>query len=245
MATSTFRPTGAGFYTDWTPSAGSNWQNVDETVSDGDTTKNTVVGAIKYDTFVSSDSISTAGTVSKMTVYVTMKSSASFSQLPQLIVISSGASQSLYPTGVPFLTTSYVEYSYDFTTDPNTGSAWTAAAVNAAEFGYTEITGAGTPTASATQCYAIITYELPCEGTVAATLPNLTTTGAAKHTLTATSACTLPKITCLATHNIFIATASLTLPNLTASTSGTAAVPTPTGTRTGSTRRLGRPGRRI
>ena len=245
MATSTFRPTGAGSYTDWTPSAGSNWQNVDETSSDGDTTKNTVVSALARDSFTSTDAISTSATVSKVTVYVTMKSSSAFSILPQLLVVSSAVTGQGYPSGTPFLTTSYAEYSLDFTTDPATGAAWAATAVNAAEFGYAEITGAGTPTASATQCYAIVTYELPTEGTVAATLPNLTASTTATHKQTGTSACSLPNLTCLATRNIFVATGTPTLPNLTCAGSAAHTAPASTNTTpTGGTRRLFRPGRR-
>ena len=56
-------PTGAGNYTDWTPSAGSNFQNVDETPPDGDTTYNHSSTAAQKDTFAMGDLATTSGTV--------------------------------------------------------------------------------------------------------------------------------------------------------------------------------------
>lgn len=56
-------PTGAGTTTQWTPSAGSNWQNVDEAPPDEDTTYNSETTAGEIDLYAMANLPSTAGSV--------------------------------------------------------------------------------------------------------------------------------------------------------------------------------------
>lgn len=242
MATTTFRPTGAGTYSQWTTGGGANYTNVDETAADGDSTKNTTTTSLKFDSFAHSTTITTTAISPILDVYVTMKSSSASTALPLLFCISGANEGFQYPNGGPvFLGTDYVEYVFTFSAEPISNDPWTATLINACEFGYSAIIGSGSPTMSVTQCYAIVTYEVPTEGTAAPSLNNLAAAGTAlkKHTASgtpslnnlnasgtgvmhpkATGACTLPHLRANGSNAQRILSGDATLPNLTAAAEG-------------------------
>lgn len=127
-------PTGAGSHTDFTPSTGANWQNVDEVPPNTDTDYNetATVGAI--DSFAHAAISGAPSSIAAVIVQVRARNTAvgSGSIAPFL---RSGSTDSA-GTDVA-LNTTYKTFQSVYPTDPDTGSAWaSASAVNAAEIGY-------------------------------------------------------------------------------------------------------------
>lgn len=126
-------PSAAGAVTDWTPSAGANYQCVDETAPNDDTDYTTTDTTNDVDTFAVSDA-PTAGTIHGVQVLLNMKKTASGACSVAPIVRHAGTNQvgaDLNPSSV-----SYAYFSQIYATNPGTGAAWTIAGFNAAEFGY-------------------------------------------------------------------------------------------------------------
>lgn len=125
-------PTGAGAETQWTPSAGANWQNVDETPDDGDTTYNKSNTVGQVDTYAMGDLVSTTGIiygVQKMN-YVCKDNAGSRSVAPVLRIGGTdhvGASTSI---GDSYTYTREIEE-----VSPATLAAFTISEVNAMEAG--------------------------------------------------------------------------------------------------------------
>jgi len=127
-------PTGAGAATAWTPSAGANYQNVDEQPNDGDTTYNSAA------TFPLDDLYAfPAGTVPAASIvyfvaaeYDCRKDDAGTNDVDALI--RSGGTT--YPAGdVKTLTATWQRFRSIWSVDPATGIAWTVAGANATEIG--------------------------------------------------------------------------------------------------------------
>ena len=128
-------PDGAGADTDWTPSTGSNFQNVDETPRDDDTTYNESTTTTHLDLF-------TAGNLAKIdgTVYAV--------QLDVLGRVTDAGAFTLVPTvksatvegadgGTSISnTTEYINVPGMFEDDPDAAAAWTPTTVNAMQIGY-------------------------------------------------------------------------------------------------------------
>lgn len=127
-------PGGAGDSTNWTPSAGSNFQNVDETPRDDDTTYNTSLTPADLDLF-------TAGNLAKIdgTVYGV--------QLDVLARVTEAGAFTIVPTvkssttegadgGTSIVNTSYLAVKGLFELDPNAAAPWTPTTVNAMQIGY-------------------------------------------------------------------------------------------------------------
>lgn len=127
------QPTGAGSHTEFTPSAGANWQNVDDVLDpDDDTTYNrdsTTPG--DRDTFVTAGIDASALPAAVQLNLYARKDATAARQLAGVVrqggVDFDGTTQTL---GSGYAYTSQL---YD--TDP-TAAVWTAANVNADEFGY-------------------------------------------------------------------------------------------------------------
>lgn len=127
-------PTGAGNYTQFTPSTGSNWQNVDEVPPNGDTDYNDTITVNNIDTFTHGALSSSPTSISAVIVNVRARNTTTGSGSVAPFIRSS--STDAVGTSVA-LNTSYVDFQTVWETDPHTGSAWAnAAAVNAAEIGY-------------------------------------------------------------------------------------------------------------
>lgn len=146
VAVSVRRPTGASANgatnTQWTPSAGSNWQNVDDAAWNGDTDYNSALTSGLTDTFVTED-VPTAGS----TVYavqmtlIARKTDAGVCTLAPVVRCADGSAvvADRVGTAVPPATAYSFSEPQIYSLDPGTNAAWTEAGFNAAEFGYKRV----------------------------------------------------------------------------------------------------------
>ena len=126
------RPSAAGDDTDWTPSAGANYDAVNEVELDEDTTyveTSTTLDQDLYDYDALADVTNIQGIQINTEVRVTDAQSYDLNA-----VIKSGATEDegSEDTITP---TTFVTHTRIAETDPNTSSAWTLSNVNAAQFG--------------------------------------------------------------------------------------------------------------
>lgn len=124
-------PNGAGNYTDWTPSAGSNYQNVDEAVSDGDTTYNSEDTASGKDSYAFAD-ISGTGTVVAVMLWGTTRKDDVGTRVARFLhrESSTDSFSSNFNLSDTFALTNWV-----LENNPRTSSAWSISEINASEFG--------------------------------------------------------------------------------------------------------------
>jgi hypothetical protein len=127
-------PTGAGAAAEFTPSAGTNWECVDEQPNDGDTTYVSAAAAPASDLYSYP-----SGTIPSATIVygvgaelVARKDDLGGGEINPLLR-SNGATYESTPA-IP-LTTSYVRHKRFWATDPATGLPWTVARANAAQVG--------------------------------------------------------------------------------------------------------------
>lgn len=125
-------PDGAGTHTDFTPSAGSNFQCVDENPATDDTdyVQSTTVNHV--DTYTFGDITHIPVAIFGVQVIMTArKDDAGVRSIAGKALsggtMGTGATQAL--------ATTYTQYREIFENDPNTAAAWTKTALNAAEFG--------------------------------------------------------------------------------------------------------------
>lgn len=131
----TLFPDGAGDDTDWTPSAGSNFQNVDEVVFDSDTTYNSANTSTNLDLFTVDDLAVITGTVYGVAidniVRVTEPGAVSFfNKVKSATTEGTGDTVGIGNIDV------YSLESHIFEQDPNAAAAWTPTTVNAMQIGY-------------------------------------------------------------------------------------------------------------
>lgn len=133
----TIVPSGAGSSAQFTPSAGSNYQNVDEagtsgTVADTDYNSSSTAGHI--DSFaISSSSITGSPAVYAVALSLTCRKDdvgtrTIRTRLKSSSAVATGSTQTVL--------SSYATFRSQHLTDPNTSAAWSVAAVNAMEIGY-------------------------------------------------------------------------------------------------------------
>lgn len=130
---STLVPTGAGNYAQFSPSAGSNWQNVDDAVPDDDATRNSSSTPGQKDSFALAD-LPAAGTVHvvQSDLYAA-KSDAGNRSLQEFLRI--GGTD--YPASDDVaLSTTYAYQRVVRPVNPATGVGWLDSGVNGAELGY-------------------------------------------------------------------------------------------------------------
>jgi len=126
-------PGGAGASTLWTPSAGSNYQCVDDVPPNGDTDYVASATAGQTDTYAFGDlSVASAGTVKAVQATVVARKDDAGSR--SLAVVARpggtdrvGATQAVGDT--------YAAYTQTWDTNPDTAAAWSVAEVNASSFG--------------------------------------------------------------------------------------------------------------
>ena len=124
-------PDGAGASTDFTPSAGSNFQNVDEASTDGDTTYNSESTAGDHDTYTYA-ALGLSGTVKGVQTNLMVRSDGAGSEtIAPMVRISSTD----YQGTTANVTTSYADSRQVYETSPATAAAWTVAEIDGAEFG--------------------------------------------------------------------------------------------------------------
>jgi len=126
-------PSGAGTTTQWTPSAGSNFQNVDDAAPDDDTTYNSETTASDKDTFAMGNLPSTAATVHGIQEGTRHRKDDAGARTLRQVVRSGGVD---YEGGdITVLDTYSSTYSIR-ETNPNTAAAWTSSGIDAMEAGY-------------------------------------------------------------------------------------------------------------
>ena len=129
-----FFPSGAGSHTDWTPSAGANWQNVHEVPPDDDTTFNSSTTVGNIDSFAHGALASAPLSIDAVIVQTRARNTTTGTGSVAPFLRSSTTDSP--GTGVA-LNTAYQDIAHAvYTTDPNGGGAWTTSGVNAAEIGY-------------------------------------------------------------------------------------------------------------
>lgn len=129
----TLFPSGAGTTTQWTPSTGSNYQNVDETSPNNDTDYNYSATAGQIDTFALPNLGASSGTV--MAVQSVLRHRKDDAGSRTLRRVFRSGSTNYEGADISVLD------GYSFTreileADPNTSSRWTVTNVNALEAGY-------------------------------------------------------------------------------------------------------------
>lgn len=126
------RPNGAGTNTGFTPSAGSNYQCVDEATSNIDTDYVEHAIAATKDTYNYESLASSPSTILAVNLKGHVKNVDVGSASMRQLCLSGGATANGSDVA---LTLAYKRYSEVFYVDPNTSAAWTFGGVNAAEFG--------------------------------------------------------------------------------------------------------------
>lgn len=125
-------PDGAGDSTQWTPSAGSNYQCVDETPRNDDTDYVSSANIGDKDLYSIADLSVVAGAIKAVVVTMRARKDDAGTRTVKAKVKHGGVEGNGADRG---MSTSYA-YSQDaFPTNPSTGSAWTIAEVNAAQVG--------------------------------------------------------------------------------------------------------------
>lgn len=125
-------PTGAGFYTEWTPLAGNNWDNVNDNPADDDATYNIGDTVGERDTYAMSDLSAAAGATIHAVVLniVARKDDAGTREISGKI---RQAGVDANGVNIP-LTAAYKRHPVWFPTDPS-AAAWSVAKVNSMEAG--------------------------------------------------------------------------------------------------------------
>lgn len=116
----------------WTPSTGSNFQNVDDVTPNGDTDYNST-SSIATDVFVTEDAPVVGGTIFGIQLVTSNKKMDGGACGIKPVIRHSGTE---YLGNEFFPTLSYTMMIQAYQTNPGTGLAWTEAGFNAAEFGY-------------------------------------------------------------------------------------------------------------
>lgn len=126
-------PTGAGASTLWTPSAGSNWDAVnDSPAPDGDTTYVSSATAGQTDLYAFGDLGVASGTVKAVQATVLARKDDAGSR-SLAVVARPGSTDRVGATQA--VGDNYAGYTEVWNTNPDTAAAWTVAEVNASQFG--------------------------------------------------------------------------------------------------------------
>jgi hypothetical protein len=126
-------PTAAGATTGWTPSAGANYQTVDDAAPDDDTTYTTATTVGLTDTFVYQDAPVAGATIFGLQhVLSAKKMDAGTCSLAPVTRIGTTD----YPLAAQNPSTTYAYYLAIQSTNPATSATWVDTEFNAAEFGY-------------------------------------------------------------------------------------------------------------
>jgi len=125
-------PTAAGDTTQFTPSAGSNWQNVDETDPNEDTDYNFSSTAAQLDLYNVTDLPAYTGNVLGGEIWMrARKDNGGTEQLK----IATKTESVVYYGATEDMTNAYAMYHKQYLLNPNTGVAWTQTEANAAQIG--------------------------------------------------------------------------------------------------------------
>jgi hypothetical protein len=143
--------------------AATNYTLVDETTSDGDATRVSWIEDAAsnpgYDLYNLENHSSETGTITKVSVFVVAKKANAYCTNPfTQPLIKTGGTE--YNGTQNMLSTDYVIYSDDWTTNPNTGIAWTWADIDALQAGVRlDSIGAVGCWSYCTQVYVVVYYN--------------------------------------------------------------------------------------
>ena len=125
-------PDGAGNTTDFTPSTGSNYENVDDDpASDSDTTYNESSTSDEKDTYTYDD-VTGLGTIAGIQINTVAKCTTEEQFGLHNVTRSGGSDYDSSEQGVPFQYSTIMDIRE---VDPDTSSAWTMTGINNAEYG--------------------------------------------------------------------------------------------------------------
>lgn len=133
----TLFPDGAGNYAQFTPSTGSNFQNVDEVAIDDDTTYNVSSTAGHIDTFTYAAMPWSTDAIFGLVVSTSIRSETN---TPNIRAKARIASTDYNGTSVATATT-YAVKEQVWDDSPATGNDWTVSEIDGAEFGYENVSG--------------------------------------------------------------------------------------------------------
>lgn len=153
MAILTLRPNGAGNQQNWNAEGG-DYTRVDETSSDGDTTRLYSPTDNVVATFAMEDHTSESGTINSVTVYIYTRGLDPISNTVQLAVRTGGTDY--FSSTQTYNNTSYHNELNVWTTNPNTSAAWTWSEIDALEAGMKRIGGGGQ---AVTQVWVEVDYN--------------------------------------------------------------------------------------
>lgn len=126
-------PSGAGNYAQFTPSAGSNYENVDEDAQDGDSTYNESDTNGHMDTFAMGNLTSTSGSIYGLQWLAHARKTDGGARVMRRLIRQGGSD---YEGSDVSLADTYAYYREMLEQDPDTSAAWTISGVNAVEAGY-------------------------------------------------------------------------------------------------------------
>ena len=127
------RPDGDGTTTQFTPSAGSNWQNVDDSNQDGDSTYNSEATPGELDLYTFG-ALGVTGTVKAVQTNLCVRSAGGGAETIAPMFRIGGVNYTGTTVG---LSTSYGYSLQVYETSPATGLAWTVSEIDGAEAGIT------------------------------------------------------------------------------------------------------------
>lgn len=125
-------PSAAGDTTAWTPSAGANYECVDEAAPDSDTSYVSSSTADQVDTYTFGNLVTTAGTVKGVQVSAFARKDDAGSRNIALVARPGSTDR---PGGSQAVADTYNYYRQLWEVNPDTSAAWSIAEVNAAKFG--------------------------------------------------------------------------------------------------------------
>lgn len=157
----TLRPNAPGFSADNTPvGAPTNWECVDETTVDDDTTYAWMAGGGGYeiDLHNCQNHTTEAGTITKITLHVITRTTSLYAGFSWKLMGAIRIGGTSYYSSWTNVTTSYTDYSFEWATNPGGGN-WTWADIDNIQIGFAQQSGSGTCEIRTTQVYAVVEYN--------------------------------------------------------------------------------------
>jgi len=155
--TDTLRPTGAGTTTQLaTDGCTSNWECVDDITSDDNSTYVRSSGtSYGTDTYLTGDPVDTSCTITSVTVYIRARKFVKDAYAK--VVLRTHSTE--YMGSEETLTSSFAEYSKQWTVNPNTSGTWTWSEIQDMEVGVSLRSTKATHPARCTQVWVVVEYS--------------------------------------------------------------------------------------